>query len=197
GGGRGRMVRAAGVGGTGLFAPLACIAPELIGRLYDSCRTGNLFEARAAQEQVAALRQAMKPADAPTLKAALRHMGRDCGDPRPPLLPLDAAATQALADRLAAIPALAAEPRGGGRPLRLPRRPGGRDPHPVAGGELRDHLLHQLDMDAGTVAALHVVELAHQIDAGAAGKRRNLAKAAQRRTVTDAARHGLAVAGRD
>jgi len=111
-GGTELMVSAAAIGATGLFAPLACIAPELIGRLYDSCRTGNLFEARAAQEQVAALRQAMKPADAPTLKAALRHMGRDCGDPRPPLLPLDAAATQALADRLAAIPALAAEPRG-------------------------------------------------------------------------------------
>ena len=106
------MVSAAAIGATGLFAPLACIAPTLTAKLYDACRAGELFEARATQEQVAALRRAMKPADAPTLKAALRQMGRDCGDPRPPLLPLDAAAKQALADRLAAIPALGAEPRG-------------------------------------------------------------------------------------
>ena len=106
------MVSAAAIGATGLFAPLACIAPKLIGNLYDACRGGNLFEARAAQEHVAALRQAMKPGDAPTLKAALRQMGRDCGDPRPPLLPLDAAAAKALADSLGRIAPIAAEPRG-------------------------------------------------------------------------------------
>src|ERR1044071_4339405 len=55
------MVSAAAIGATGLFAPLACIAPKLIGNLYESCRAGKLFEARATQEHVAALRQAMKP----------------------------------------------------------------------------------------------------------------------------------------
>jgi dihydrodipicolinate synthase/N-acetylneuraminate lyase len=54
----------------------------------------------------------MKPGGAPQLKAALRHMGRDCGDPRQPLLPLDDAAAKVLAGHLTAIPALAAEPRG-------------------------------------------------------------------------------------
>jgi hypothetical protein len=39
-------------------------------------------------------------------------MGRDCGEPRPPLLALDEAAGKHLADALAALPALAAEPRG-------------------------------------------------------------------------------------
>jgi hypothetical protein len=37
-------------------------------------------------------------------------MGRDCGDPRPPLLALEAVAAKALADTLGR--SLAAEPRG-------------------------------------------------------------------------------------
>ena len=37
-----------------------------------TCRTGDLFAARATQENVAALRQAMKPGGAPQLKAGLR-----------------------------------------------------------------------------------------------------------------------------
>jgi 4-hydroxy-tetrahydrodipicolinate synthase len=104
------MVSAAAIGATGMLAPLACVAPRLIRRLYDTCRAEKLFEARAAQEEVASLRQATKPGGAPHLKAALRTMGRDCGDPRPPLLGLEPAAAQALADALGRI--LAAEPRG-------------------------------------------------------------------------------------
>jgi 4-hydroxy-tetrahydrodipicolinate synthase len=104
------MVSAAAIGATGMLAPLAASAPKLVRRLYDACRAGNLFEARAAQEEVATLRQAMKPGGAPHLKAALRAMERDCGDPRPPLLALDAVAAQGLADTLGR--SLAAEPRG-------------------------------------------------------------------------------------
>jgi 4-hydroxy-tetrahydrodipicolinate synthase len=106
------MVSAAAIGATGMFAPLAAVAPRLIRQLFEACRAEKLFEARAAQEDIAALRQATKPGGAPMLKAALRLMGRDCGDPRPPLLPLDDAAAKALAGALAAIPALPAEPRG-------------------------------------------------------------------------------------
>jgi 4-hydroxy-tetrahydrodipicolinate synthase len=106
------MVSAAAIGATGMFAPLAAIAPKLIRNLFEACRAEKLFEARAAQEDVAALRQATKPGGAPTLKAALRLMGRDCGEPRPPLMPLDAAAAQALADALGRIRPMAAEPRG-------------------------------------------------------------------------------------
>jgi 4-hydroxy-tetrahydrodipicolinate synthase len=106
------MVSASAIGATGCLAPLAGIAPTLVRALYDGCRDGKLFEARAAQEHVAALRQATKPGGAPVLKAALRLMGRDCGAPRRPLLPLDDAAIKALAGQIAAIPALAAEPRG-------------------------------------------------------------------------------------
>jgi 4-hydroxy-tetrahydrodipicolinate synthase len=104
------MVSAAAIGATGMFAPLAAIAPKLVRGLYDACRAGDLFAARAAQEDAAALRQAMKPGGAPQLKAALRAMGRDCGDPRPPLLAVDAAGAKAQADALAGM--LAAEPRG-------------------------------------------------------------------------------------
>jgi 4-hydroxy-tetrahydrodipicolinate synthase len=106
------MVSAAAIGATGALAPLAGVAPRLIRKLYEDCRAGKLFEARAAQEEIAILRQAMKPGGAPHLKAALRLLGRDCGDPRPPLLALDAGAEKALADALAAMPVLRAEPRG-------------------------------------------------------------------------------------
>src|SRR5262249_8668916 len=100
------MVSPAAIGATGMFAPLACIAPELIGNLYESCRTGKLVEARAGR------RQGRRPGAAPAPRAALRGGGRAGGDPRPPLLPRDDAAAKALAGQLAAIPALAAEPRG-------------------------------------------------------------------------------------
>ena len=106
------FVSAAAIGASGLFAPLAGVAPKLIRALFDAASAGKLVEARAAQEQLAALRQAMKPGGAPQLKAALRHMGRDCGEPRPPLLALDADAAKALADALGRTPALAAERRG-------------------------------------------------------------------------------------
>jgi 4-hydroxy-tetrahydrodipicolinate synthase len=106
------FVSAAAIGATGMLAPLAAIAPKLVRGLYDAARTGDLSAARAAQEQVAALRQAAKPVGAPALKAGLRLMGRDCGTPRPPLLPLDQPAEKSFGEALAAMPALAAEPRG-------------------------------------------------------------------------------------
>jgi 4-hydroxy-tetrahydrodipicolinate synthase len=106
------MVSAAAIGATGMFAPLAGIAPKLVRELYLLCRDQKLFEARNAQEQVAALRQAVKPGGVASLKAAMGAMGRDCGEPRPPLLPLDAVAYQKLVGELEAIAALRAEPRG-------------------------------------------------------------------------------------
>jgi 4-hydroxy-tetrahydrodipicolinate synthase len=106
------MVSAAAVGATGMFAPLAGIAPRLVRELYDRCRGQQLFEARPAQERLAALRQALKPAGVAGLKAAMRAVGRDCGEPRPPLLPLDAVAYQKLVGELDAIAALSGEPRG-------------------------------------------------------------------------------------
>jgi 4-hydroxy-tetrahydrodipicolinate synthase len=106
------MVSAAAIGAAGMFAPLAGIAPKLVRELYSLCRDQKLFEARKAQEQIAALRQTMKPGGVASLKAAMAAMGRDCGAPRPPLLPLDALAFQKLVGELDAIAALRAELRG-------------------------------------------------------------------------------------
>ena len=106
------MVSAGAIGATGMFSALAAIAPRLVRRMYELCRADDYFAARAPQEEVAALRQLIKPGGVASLKAALRAMGRDCGVPRPPLLTLESAATTQLAADLAALPALKDEPRG-------------------------------------------------------------------------------------
>jgi len=102
------MVSAAATGATGLFSPLAGVAPKLVRQLFDGCRKDRLVETRSAQEAVAALRQHLKSSG--NLKAALRTMGRDCGVPRPPLQAPDAGATRALAASIE--PMLRDEPRG-------------------------------------------------------------------------------------
>jgi 4-hydroxy-tetrahydrodipicolinate synthase len=106
------FVSAAAIGAKSLFSPLASVAPKLIRQLYETCRKDRLVEARAAQDAVGAVRQALKAGGVASLKAALRVMGRDCGVPRPPLLPLDAAAEAKLRAALEAIAALREEPRG-------------------------------------------------------------------------------------
>lgn len=106
------LVSASAIGARGMFSALALIAPLLVRRLFDICRAQKLVEARPLQEEAAALRQMLKPGGIAALKAAARIMGRDCGIPRPPLLPLDGDATKQLALQLKALPVLADEPRG-------------------------------------------------------------------------------------
>jgi 4-hydroxy-tetrahydrodipicolinate synthase len=106
------MVSAGAIGASGLFSALAVIAPHLIRDLFTLCRGQKFAEAREPQEAVAALRQIVKPGGVAALKAAARAMGRECGNPRQPLLPLDASAEKKLVADLAALPALAVEPRG-------------------------------------------------------------------------------------
>jgi 4-hydroxy-tetrahydrodipicolinate synthase len=106
------LVSASAIGASGMFSALAAIAPRLMRQMFDLCRSQKLFEARAVQEEAAALRQIVKPGGVAALKAAVRAMGRDCGNPRPPLLPLDASAERKLAAEIAALPTMAAEPRG-------------------------------------------------------------------------------------
>jgi 4-hydroxy-tetrahydrodipicolinate synthase len=106
------LVSAAAIGARGLFSPLAVIAPTLVRRMFDLCAAQKLFEARALQEDAAALRQIVKPGGVAALKAAARAMGRDCGIPRPPLLPLDDTAEKALTSAINQLAALANEPRG-------------------------------------------------------------------------------------
>jgi 4-hydroxy-tetrahydrodipicolinate synthase len=102
------MVSAAAIGATGLFSPLAGVAPKLLRSLYDGCRKDLLVEARSAQEKVAALRQHLKTSA--SHKAALRAMGRDCGVPRPPLQALSDEAAGELTAKLNST--LRDEPRG-------------------------------------------------------------------------------------
>jgi 4-hydroxy-tetrahydrodipicolinate synthase len=106
------MVSAGAIGAKGAFSPLAAIAPGRVRELYDLCRNDRLFEARKVQEEIAALRQLVKKAGAASLKAALRAMGRDCGEVRPPLRPVGEVEYGALAERLGTLAALRAEPRG-------------------------------------------------------------------------------------
>jgi 4-hydroxy-tetrahydrodipicolinate synthase len=106
------LVSASAIGARGMVSALSVVAPTLMQALFDLCRAQKLFEARAPQEQAAALRQMLKAGGAAALKAAARVMGRDCGIPRPPLLALGAEAEKALAAQLEALPALSHEPRG-------------------------------------------------------------------------------------
>jgi 4-hydroxy-tetrahydrodipicolinate synthase len=106
------LVSAAAIGARGLFSPLAVIAPTLMRRLFDLCAGQKLFEARTLQEDAAALRQMVKPGGVAALKAAARVMGRDCGVPRPPLLPLNGEVEKTLTAAISQLTALAGEPRG-------------------------------------------------------------------------------------
>jgi 4-hydroxy-tetrahydrodipicolinate synthase len=106
------MVSAAAIGADGMFAPLAAIAPQMARELFELCRAGKLFDARPVQEQLAALRQAVKTGGVASIKAAMRVMERDCGEPRAPVLPLDSLSLQRLVGALDGIARLAAEPRG-------------------------------------------------------------------------------------
>jgi 4-hydroxy-tetrahydrodipicolinate synthase len=106
------MVSAAAIGAKGALSALAAIAPGRVRSLYDSCRKDQLFEARSVQEEIAALLQVLKKSGSAGLKAALRAMGRDCGEVRPPLRALGEEEFGRLSDALAAMPALRSEPRG-------------------------------------------------------------------------------------
>jgi 4-hydroxy-tetrahydrodipicolinate synthase len=106
------MVSASAIGARGMVSALSVVAPTLMRRLFDLCRAQKLFEARALQQDAAALRQMLKAGGVAALKGAARAMGRDCGITRPPLLPLDGSAEKALAANLETLPALRDEPRG-------------------------------------------------------------------------------------
>jgi 4-hydroxy-tetrahydrodipicolinate synthase len=106
------MVSAGAIGARGMVSPLAIIAPRLMRRLFDLCRAQKFFEARQPQEHASALRETVKHGGVAALKAAARAMGRDCGHPRAPLIPLGAPAEAALATQVKALPAIADEPQG-------------------------------------------------------------------------------------
>jgi 4-hydroxy-tetrahydrodipicolinate synthase len=106
------MVSARAIGTSGAFSPLAGIAPSLVRRLYDLCLKEDYPAARKIQEDIAALRKLVRNGGIAALKAASRAMGRDCGEPRYPLMPLGEAERVALSERIAALEPLRAESRG-------------------------------------------------------------------------------------
>ena len=106
------LISAGAIGAKGAFAPHAAIAPKLIRRLYDLFREEKYEDARPPQEEFARLYQAVKPSGVAGLKGAVRAMGRECGDPRPPISPLAAARQRSLAEQINSIPSIAEEARG-------------------------------------------------------------------------------------
>ncbi|MBI4195581.1 MAG: dihydrodipicolinate synthase family protein [Betaproteobacteria bacterium] len=107
------MVSAKVMGGSGAFSGVAAIAPKLVHRVYDSCSKEQYAAARKGQEDLGALHHLLKEPRLETgLKAALRFMGRDCGDPRPPARALGEAERGELTEALGACAFLEAEPKG-------------------------------------------------------------------------------------
>ena len=106
------MASAGANGATSMFSALAGVAPVLIRRLYEICRREEYFEARKVQVEMAALHQIVKRGGFAGLKAALRAMGRDCGNPRPPMQGLDAAGRERLAAELERFAPVEAEAKG-------------------------------------------------------------------------------------
>jgi 4-hydroxy-tetrahydrodipicolinate synthase len=107
------MVSAGTIGATGMLSGLAGVAPKLVRRLYDVCRTEKYFDARKDQEDAGALYQAVKRAGRQeALKGAMRYMGREVGTTRPPLDALKPERYEQLAIDLGRLAFLKDEPRG-------------------------------------------------------------------------------------
>ncbi|MEK7878036.1 MAG: dihydrodipicolinate synthase family protein, partial [Pseudomonadota bacterium] len=97
------MVSAGVVGGSGAFSPLSGIAPKLVREVYELCAKQQFTQARKGQEDIAALHHLVKTAGYAGLKGAMRAMGRDCGQPRPPARALGEIEYGKLAQQIAAM----------------------------------------------------------------------------------------------
>ena len=106
------MISAAAIGATGLLSPLSNICPRAVRALYDLCRKEDYVAARPGQADLAALCRLFAESGVPGLKAAARAMGRDCGAPRVPLVPLPEREVSALGAKMAAVGGVGTEPRG-------------------------------------------------------------------------------------
>lgn len=113
------MVSAFVLGGSGSFSALSGIAPGLVRRLYELCRSEQYVEARGIQEDLASLHHAIKEAGFSGLKdglagikAVMAAMGRDCGAPRLPVKDLDESRREKLARQIAGMASLKGEPLG-------------------------------------------------------------------------------------
>jgi dihydrodipicolinate synthase/N-acetylneuraminate lyase len=106
------MVPPGTIGAMGAFSPLSAVAPRLVREVYELCAKQQFTQARKPQEAIAELHHVVKSAGFAGLKGALRAMGRDCGEPRPPVHGLSPGEHEKLAAEIAAMPFLRAEPKG-------------------------------------------------------------------------------------
>ena len=92
------------VGAAGGVLALACVVPDTCARLFDLMAAGRHDEARAVQRQLVPLARLLGPTyGVPGLKAALRIVGYDLGQPRAPLAAVPEAGIAALKDVLAQL----------------------------------------------------------------------------------------------
>jgi 4-hydroxy-tetrahydrodipicolinate synthase len=126
------MISAGAIGATGVLSSLSNVAPRLVRELYDLCAKERYQDAHSRQTDLAVLYRILQQTGVSGLKAASRLMGRDCGAPRPPLPTLADADSRALAEKLAAIPGISAEPLNWRYPGPNLRRISGE--HPIGGG---------------------------------------------------------------
>ncbi len=94
------------VGARGGILALSCVLPEACVQLFDLVQRGAHDDARVLQRRLVPLSRLLgNRFGVPGLKAALRLVGCDVGEPRPPLRPLDADGRAAIEAALHAIQA--------------------------------------------------------------------------------------------
>ena len=100
-------------GATGGILALASVLPDACTRLFELARSARREEAKALQQQLTPLATFLGSTHGvPALKAALKLVGCDVGQPRPPLVPLDASTLSDLRALLSAFQ----EETGGAQP---------------------------------------------------------------------------------
>jgi 4-hydroxy-2-oxoglutarate aldolase len=99
---------ALGVGATGGILALSCLLPDACVRLFELMRAGKGGEASALQERLLGIAKLVGTTHGIAgLKAALKLVGCDVGDPRSPLAPVSDATVGVLRDALVSFEEIA------------------------------------------------------------------------------------------
>ena len=100
------------VGASGGILAVACVVPELCVQLFDHFRAGRHEAARDLQRRIAPLAKLVTTTHGvPGLKAALDMAGYVGGEPREPLLPVNAAVIEAIRTEMLGLHAVEADRR--------------------------------------------------------------------------------------
>ncbi|MFI9407710.1 dihydrodipicolinate synthase family protein [Nocardia sp. NPDC052316] len=96
-------LQAFGAGAAGWCTAAACLVPEQITEVWRLLRAGETDSAAKLFDRLEPLLTALTRDGLPrTVKAGLRSLGIDAGDPRPPLLPVDDDTRRTIAELIAA-----------------------------------------------------------------------------------------------